>query len=123
MRVRDIALLINFKNSAPLEFALDAELLDVDGVPTPINVNFPEGSNVIAGSEDGASAAESNMRLELRVPNGNLAGIDQIESIRFDFKARGSSHERVALKESQGLSARLQLELNGGVTIDLNPEK
>lgn len=123
VRVSDFALLINFKNSAPLDFALDAELLDVDGVPTPINVNFPEGSNVIAGSEDGVSAAESNMRLELRVPNGNLAGIDQIESIRFDFKARGASHERVALKESQGLSARLQLELNGGVTIDLNPEK
>lgn len=117
IKVGDVALLINFKNTSPLTFSLAATLLNADGEPTPINVHIPEDS-VIEGSTDGVTTAESQMRLEIEIPNGDLSRIGEVEAIRFDFEARGASQQSIALKESHSLSAFLQMELDGGITID-----
>ena len=118
LKVGDVALIVNSVNTVPLQFIIKAELLDSYGEPTPINVRLPEGGGVIAGSTNGVEAAESQMRLELDIPEGSLSRLGEVDAIRFDFKARGVGEERAPLTESQSLSVVLQMELNGGITID-----
>lgn len=118
IKVGDVALIVNSVNTAPLQFIIDAELLDIYGEPTPVNVRLPEGGGVIAGSADGVEAAESQMRLVLDVPEDGLGSIGDVDAIRIDFQARGVGEESAPLTESQSLSVVLQLELDGGITID-----
>lgn len=120
LKIGDLALIVNAVNSAPLQFAINAQLLDANGEPTPINLHLPEGRGIIKGSEDGIKGAESQMRLELQVPNGDLSGLGDVDAINFDFELKGVTKDSVPLKDSQSVSVMLQLELDGGVTIDLS---
>ena len=119
IKIGDLALLVNAVNSAPLQFAINAQLLDANGEPTSINLHIPEGGGIIKGSDDGVKGAESQMRLELKVPSGDLSGLGDVDAINFDFELKGVTKDSVPLKDSQSVSVMLQLELDGGVTIDL----
>ena len=119
LKVGDATLIVNSSSTIPLDFILEAELLDAFGKPTPAQLRTPEGGAVIKGSEDGRTAANSQTRLAIVLPEGDMESIGEVDAIRFDFSAKGASLESLSLNEQQSLSVKLQLEVAGGITIDL----
>lgn len=120
LKVGDATLIVNSSSTIPLDFVLEAELLDAFGSPTPAQLRTPEGGAVIEGSEDGRTAANSQTRLAIVLPEGDMESIGEVDAIRFDFSAKGASLESLPLNANQSLSVKLQLEVAGGITIDLD---
>ena len=116
--VGDIALLIKTTNTTPLNFAADVELLDASGNATPAQVILPE-EFILCGSKDGVTEATSEVRLALSVPNGDVKAVADVEAIRFALEATGAADERVSLNANQYVKVDIQLEVKGGITVDL----
>jgi hypothetical protein len=75
---------------------------------------------IIAGSKDGKSVVESTVRLNLG--DGELFGLEQlaeIDGIRIRLNALCDAEERTYLNENQWIEAKVMLELNGGITVDI----
>lgn len=119
LKVGDVALILKSRSTIPMQFAFDAQTLDASGNPTAIRIGVPEGGALLGGSKDGVTEVESETRLEFYVPDGDLSAIADIDALRFDFEALGVSDKAVSLSEEQKLSIKLQLEVAGGITIDL----
>lgn len=120
--VGDIALIIKTTNTTPLNFAADVELLDASGNATAAQVVLPE-EYILCGSKDGVNKACSEVRLALNVPNGDVKAVADIEAIRFTLEATGAADERVSLNANQYVKVDIQLEVNGGITVDLGTVK
>lgn len=120
VKVGDIAFIATVSNSTPLELGANVTLLDVDGNPTEAQV-FIEDNASIQGSEDGVTVAESVLRLVVDLgEDGSVANVTAIDGIRFDLVGKSAANElSVPLNEKQTIGLKLQLELAGGITVDV----
>lgn len=119
VKVGDIAVIAEVRNTIPLSFGAEIELLNADGNPTAARLRIPEGS-VVRGSKDGKSAEVSELRLELELAGeGEISQLSEVEAIGIKLNAQGVSQTPVPLNEKQTLGATLRLELTGGITLDL----
>lgn len=119
-KVGDVTFVVDVKNTTPLAFDVEAEVINTSGEKVSVPISFVEGYNRIAGSTDGKSVAESTVRLNLG--DGELFGLEQlteIDGIRFRLNASCDAEECTYLNENQWVEVRVMLELNGGITVDV----
>ena len=119
--VGDVTVLAKVRNTTPLEFGAQVVLKDADGNTTEAQVIIPEGDKVL-GSQDGVTAKESVVHLKLDLgEDGNLRKLCEVDIIAFDLVASSAAKEgSVALNNAQSVSAELQIQIDGGVTVDLD---
>ena len=119
--VGDVTVLAKVRNTSPLEFGAQVVLKDADGNTTEAQVIIPEGDKVL-GSQDGVTARESVVHLKLDLgEDGNLMKLCEVDIIAFDLVASSAAKEgSVALNNAQSVSAELQIQIDGGVTVDLD---
>ena len=121
--VGDVAIIADITNTTPLKFNGKAEILDKEGKPSNIQVSFSNGEFAINGSKDGISEALSQVRMNFDIPNGDIRSLAEVDGISFTLQAQGVSENTIPLNNQQYISAKLKLELTGGVTIDLESLK
>ena len=121
IKVGDLALIVDFETTLPLELELLTTLYDKDGAELPTKIGFVEGGNVVKGSADGVTPEKSTLRLQfdLADENGSLKELADIASVGLKIEATGSAEDAVALKEEQYIAAVLKLAIDGGITVDL----
>lgn len=123
IKVGDLALIMEFETTLPLELEVLTTLYDKDGVELPTKIGFAEGGNVVKGSADGVTSEKSTLRLQfdLADENGSLKELADIASIGLKVEARSSAEDGtvVALRDDQYIAAELKLEIDGGITVDL----
>ena len=111
---------VDVKNTTPLAFDVEAEVINMSGEKVSVPISFVEGYDRIAGSTDGKSVAESAVRLNIGDGEAfSLEQLTEIDGIRFRLNASCDAEERTYLNENQWVEARVMLELNGGITVDV----
>lgn len=121
IEVGDITLIATVANSTPLELAADVTLVDVNGDPTAVQVLMDDDTK-ICGSSDGVTAAESVVRLTLDLgADGKLSRVSEVDGVSLELTASSAANDTaVSLNNNQYVGVKLQLELAGGVTVDLD---
>ena len=121
IKVGDVAIIATITNTTPLELAADVVLKDVEGNDTAAQV-YLDGDAKISGSSDGVTPAESVVRLVLDLgEDGKVSNVAAVDAIFLELTATSAAEESaVPLNESQYIGVKLQLELDGGITIDFN---
>ena len=120
IKVGDITLIATIENTTPLEFGANVTLKDVNGNRTDAQVVFVD-EFIVNGSRDGSSVATSEVRLLLDLgEDGLVSNIADIDAVELSLMASSATGETpVTVNENQWVSAKLQLELAGGITIDV----
>ena len=118
IKIGDVALILKAVNTTPLHLDAAVEFYDKDGNATEAYVNIPNGF-VLNGSKDGVTEAKSEIRLEIALPDGDMSRLATIDSIGIEVSATGEAEEHVSLNANQYLQLSAQLELAGGITVDL----
>lgn len=120
IKVGDVALIATVVNTTPLELSAGVTLLDEDGEPTEAQVRIAEDAKIL-GSSDGVTPAESVVRLELDFgKDGRVSNLGVVDGLQLELEATSAAGETsVALNKDQYIGVKLQLELAGGLTIDL----
>ena len=118
--VGDVTIIATIVNTTPLEFDADITLKDVDGELTEAQVFVGEDDRVL-GSVDGVTPQESVVRLSLDLgSSGHISKLALVDAIQVDLTALSAAKDSsVALNNSQYVGIKLQLELSGGLTIDI----
>lgn len=119
-KVGDVTIVVDVKNTTPLAFDVEAEVINMSGEKVSVPISFVEGYDRIAGSTDGKSVAESAVRLNIGDGEAfSLEQLTEIDGIRFRLNASCDAEECTYLNENQWVEARVMLELNGGITVDV----
>ena len=121
IKVGDVAIIATIANTTPFELTADVMLLDGEGNPSAAQVRIAEGAKIL-GSSDGVTPAESVVRLEVDLgKDGRVSNLGVVDGLQFELSATSAANETsVALNEEQYIGVKLQLELAGGITIDLD---
>lgn len=121
IKVGDVAIIANVTTTLPVDLTASAYFLDNEGKELEGLVVLPEDKNTIYGSEDGTTPKESEVRLEIYLDDdGDIRQLANIGAIGFALDADAATEEDVvALNDKQYVSVKLQLELTGGITFDL----
>ena len=123
VRVGDVVLVAEVTNTTPLALKAKAELYDLDGMKSDAQATFEEGHGRINGSKDGVTPEVSTLRLALGTDAGDGLVVDNLTSIdklTFEVTAQSDAQTDVALREEQYIAAKLWIEVDGGITIDIN---
>ena len=123
VRVGDVVLVAEVTNTTPLALEAKAELFNLDGSKSDAQATFEEGHGRIGGSKDGVTPAVSTLRLALGTDAGGglVAGdLTAIDKVTFELSAESDAEGDVALREEQYIAAKLWIEIDGGITIDVN---
>lgn len=121
-KVGDVTVIAIVTNTTPLEFGADVALLDAEGQETEVQVTIPEGDRIL-GSSDGVTPKESTIRLQLDLGNdGRVSNIGLVDAINVKLNASSAAVEgtTVPLNNNQYVGVKFQLELKGGITVDLD---
>ena len=117
--VGDVTIIATVTNTTPLQLAASATLKNVDGSDANTQVTIADNA-IIEGSADGVTPKESLLRFELDIEDGCVASVADVDAIAFVLEATSAVAEgSVALNTNQYLGVKLQMELKGGITIDL----
>ena len=121
IKVGDVAIIATVVNTTPFELAADVALVDVDGNPTDSQVHIAKDAKIL-GSSDGVIPAESVVRLGLDFgKDGKVSNLSDVDGLLLELVATSAADETsVALNKDQYIGVKLQLELAGGITIDLD---
>ena len=123
VRVGDVVVVAEVTNTTPLALEAQAELFNVDGSKSDAQVAFEEGHGRIGGSKDGVTPEVSTLRLALGTDGGNGIVVDDLTSIdklTFAVSAASDAVGDVALRDEQYIAVKLWIEIDGGITIDIN---
>lgn len=123
LKVGDIAVISKFETTLPLELAATTRLLDKDGNELKTKLGFgDENNNRIKGSKDGETPEVSELRFvfDLAAEDGSLAELADIHTIAVKVEANSVADDMVYLKDEQYIKADLTLEIDGGVTINID---
>ena len=121
VQVGDVTLIAKVTNTTPLEFEANVVLKDVEGKETEAQVRFVEGDRIL-GSSDGVTPKESILRLELDLGDGGrITKLAEVDAVAFELVASSAANEGgVALNRDQKVGATLLLQIDGGVTVDID---
>jgi hypothetical protein len=119
--IGNVALVADVASTIPLELLFDAELLNAQGEPTVANLDIPKGGNILKGSADGKTVANSTLRLGLKLgEKGNINQLSEVDAIRFKLAAGRSHSGSVSLNAEQYISVKVRLEISGRINADLD---
>lgn len=117
--IGDITIIASIENSTPLDLKVSAELLDFDGNPTEAQAVVDANNDTAYGSGDG-KVRTSEIRIALNLGKDNsIKSLEEVDGARFTLKAL-SPKSGARLNKNQTLSAKLKLNIKGGITADLN---
>lgn len=121
IKVGDIAVIATITNSTPLQFGAAVTLKDGNGNPTAARLTIADDA-IIEGSADGTTPKVSTLRFELDFgADGRVANITEVDAIAFELMATSAAiNNAVPLNTNQTVGVKLQLELAGGITIDID---
>lgn len=121
LKVGDIAVIAKFETTLPLELVLSTTLLDKEGNKLDTKLGFSDENNTIKGSSDGSTPEVSELRwvFDLAAEDGSLEELKYIHSVAMKVEANSVADGVVSLKDEQYIKADLLLELDGGVTVDI----
>ena len=121
IKVGDIAVIATITNSTPLQFGAEVTLKDGNGNPTAAQLTIADDA-IIEGSADGTTPKVSTLRFELDLgADGRVANITEVDAIAFELMATSAAiNNAVPLNTNQIVGVKLQLELAGGITIDID---
>ena len=121
IKVGDIAVIATVSNSTPLQFGAEVTLKDGNGNPTAAQLTIADDA-IIEGSADGTTPKVSTLRFELDLgADGRVANITEVDAIAFELMATSAAiNNAVPLNTNQTVGVKLQLELAGGITIDID---
>ena len=121
LKIGDVALIMEVATTLPLEFEATTTLLDAEGNELPTKIGFFDNYNKITGSKDGVTASESTLRMAIDLAgDGSLKQLEDIANVALNLAVRSTSEGVVSLKKEQYVSATLKLEIDGGVTVDVD---
>ena len=123
IRIGDVVLIAEVVNTTPLALSAKAELFNLDGSKNDAHVAFEEGYGRISGSKDGVTPEKSILRLALGTDGGNglvASNLSTIDKVTFELKANSDAEGDVALREEQYIGVKLWIEIDGGITLDIN---
>lgn len=123
VRVGDVVVVAEVTNTTPLALEAQAELFNVDGKKSDAQATFEEGHGRIGGSKDGVTPEVSTLRLALGTDGGNgivVSDLTSIDKLTFAVTAASDAVGDVALREEQYIGVKLWIEIDGGITIDIN---
>lgn len=120
IKVGDVTVIATITNTTPLQLAPRVTMLDKNGNATKAQVLIEEGSKIL-GSSDGVTPAESVLRLALSLgEDGRVANIAAVDGIRMELEATSAASDMaVQITNQQYIGVKLQLELAGGITVNL----
>jgi hypothetical protein len=120
VEVGDITLIAEIENTLPLALEAEVVMIDADGKNVDIDVVLEEGYDRINGSKDGSTPAESTLRINIGNGRGiNTAKLATVDGFAFKLKAESDADGSVDINADQGVAAKLSLELDGGITVDI----
>lgn len=121
IKVGDVAIIATVVNTTPFELVADVTLLDGEGNPSDAQVHVAEDTKIL-GSSDGVTPAESVVRLDVDLgKDGKVSNLGVVDGLQFELSATSAANEAtVALNKNQYIGVKLQIELAGGITIDLD---
>lgn len=121
IKAEDLTLIATVVNTTPLELGAKVTLKDKDGVATDVQVHIPEDAKIL-GSSDGVTPQESVVRLTLDLgEDGLVSNVGVVDRVQLELSASSASNETsIPLNNDQYIGVKLQLEIVGGVTIDVN---
>lgn len=120
VEVGDITLIAEIENTLPLALEAEVVMIDADGKNVDIDVVLEEGYDRINGSKDGSTPAESTLRINIGNGRGiNPAKLATVDGFAFKLKAESDADGSVDINADQGVAAKLSLELDGGITVDI----
>lgn len=119
--VGDITVIATVVNTTPLEFGAKVTLKDIAGEKTDAQVFIDEKERIL-GSTDGVTPRESVMHLKLDLgADGRLSKIALVDAIQIELTASSAADATsVPLNDNQYVGVKLQIELSGGITVDLD---
>lgn len=117
----DVVVIATVSNSTPLQLGAEVTLKDVNGNPTAAQLTI-EDDAIIAGSADGVTPKVSTLRFNLDLgADGRVVNITEVDAIAFELKATSAAIDSsVPLNTNQKIGVKLQLELAGGITVNLD---
>lgn len=120
IKVGDVTVIATITNTTPLQLSPRVTMLDKDGKATKAQVIIAEGTKII-GSSDGVTPAESVVRLTLNLgEDGRVSNIAAVDGIRMVLEATSAASDMaVQITNQQYIGVKLQLELAGGITVNI----
>lgn len=118
--VGDVTIIATVTNSTPLQLAATATLKDENGETTDVQLSMEDGSKIL-GSSDGVTPKESVVRFNIDLgQEHSISAIGEVDAIAFELVGTSAAAEgSVGLSLDQEIGVKLQLEIAGGVTLDL----
>ncbi len=121
IKAGDIYLIADIATTVPLELSFNAEMIDANGKSTAAKLILPSEGIKIEGSTDGTTPKKSSVRLGIDFgPDNKVSNLADVSGIRLDLAAKSTSS--ASLNPEQYISAQLYIELNDGITIDINTD-
>ena len=120
--VGEVSITAAVSNSTPLDFAIDALLLDSEGYPAKAQIVIDATHNKAVGSTDG-KVRESVVVLHVVLgDDNNLRHLADAVALRLTLTAETAKGGQSGLKlnKNQTLSATLKLNIKGGITTDID---
>ena len=122
IKVGDIYLVADIATTIPLDLSFDAELLGANGQKTSAKLIMPSEGIKIQGSADGTTEKTSSVRLGIDFGEDNkVSNLADVSAIRLTLSAKSASSQ-ASLNPNQYISAQLYVELEGGITVDINAQ-
>ena len=120
IKVGDVTVIATITNTTPLQLSPRVTMLDKDGKETKAQVIIAEGTKIV-GSSDGVTPAESVVRLTLNLgEDGRVSNIAAVDGIRMVLEATSAASDMaVQITNQQYIGVKLQLELAGGITVNI----
>ncbi len=121
IKVGDVVVIATVSNSTPLQLGAEVTLKDANGNPTAAQLTI-EDDAIIEGSADGVTPKVSTLRFNLDLgADGRVVNITEVDAIAFELKATSAAIDSsVPLNTNQTIGVKLQLELAGGITVNLD---
>lgn len=121
LKIGDVALIMEVATTLPLELEATTTLLDAEDNELPTKIGFFDENNKITGSKDGVTESVSVLRMAIDLAgDGSLAQLEDIAKVALSLGVKSTSEGVVSLKDDQYVSANLKLEIDGGVTVDID---
>ena len=120
IQVGDVAVIATVTNSTPLQLGASVLFKDANGNDADVQVTIADGA-IIKGSADGITPEVSVLRFDLDLgAGGRVANLSAVDAIAFELAATSAAQDiSVPLNINQYVGVKLQLELAGGITVDV----
>lgn len=128
--VKEVAIVADFTSTIPFSLSLEnPQILDADGneletvkINLMKNASSGERNNAVKASKDGVTPAKSTLYLGIALADGDLGHLAEMDGIKLTFRIDNYDvdNRHSVLRPEQTIAAILKVQINGGITADLD---